>query len=163
MSLLRSIHLKWQNSAALCDAATGVPHDRVFTGRIPQTKQYRFPYVSILTTRGWQTGRTDKTRLSAAVVSFHIWVDDDDLEFAQTLADAIADEFADRCWPISDTASVLDVLDGGEAVAHQTTLPTVKAWEVIKMLTFIIERDRTDHYDDCCDDEYETSSDSTSL
>jgi len=163
VSLLRSIHTIWKNSASLCDATTGVPHERVFTGRIPQTKQYAFPYVSILVVGGGQTGRTDKTRYSRALMSFHIWVDDDDLEFAHELATVISDEYADNCWQIDSTSKVLDITDEGEPNAHQTTLPTTKAWEVVKLFTVFIERQRADQDNQCCVDAFDTSLGSTSL
>ena len=146
-SLLRSIGAMWNNNAALCAL---IPFNRVFTGRIPQTELYRFPYVSILATQGSQTHRTDKTRYSHGPVSFHIWVDDAQLELAETVAQAITDAYADRCWSLSDDAKVIDVLDLGEATAIQTDLPNVKAWEVIKLFIVCVQRARIDRTDECC-------------
>ncbi len=153
-SLLRSIHDIWESTPALTDM---VPHARVFSGRVPQTEMYRFPYVSILATQGGHNSRTDKSRYSHGPVSFHIWVDDSRLEFAETLAELITQTYTDRCWPLSDSAAVIDVLDEGEPTAHQTDLPSVKAWEVVKLFTVFIERLRVDHDDDCCTSQFTTS------
>jgi hypothetical protein len=123
----------------------------VFVGRIPQTEQYKFPYVSLLATTGVQTHRTDKTRYSIGPLSFHVWVDDSQLEFGEEVAQAITDAYADRCWIIDERAKVIDVLDEGEAEAHQTDLPNVKAWEVVKLFTVCIERLRVDRsLESCC-------------
>jgi hypothetical protein len=151
-SLLRSIGEIWRVTPDLYNL---IPFDRVFTGRIPQTELYRFPYVSILVTQGTSKGRSTKTRHSIGPVSFHIWVDDANLETAETVAEAIADAYADRCWLLGSSARVLDVIDSGEAMAHQTDMPNVKAWEVIKLFLVLIERDRADHDDDdCCTGEW---------
>jgi len=146
-SLLKSVAEIWEESTTLCAL---IPFNRVFTGRVPQTELYRFPYVSVIATQGRSTYRTDKTRGSHGPLSFHIWVDDARLETAETVADAITSAYADRCWNLSASARVIDVLDEGEPVAHQTDLPSVKAWEVVKLFTVCIERNRTDHGDDCC-------------
>ena len=164
-SLLRSIAGVWENNQTLCAL---LPFDRVFTGRVPGTELYRFPYVSIMAGQGSQYHRSDKNHLSFGPLSFHIWVDDARLEYAETVADAIMQVYADRCWPISDDARVIDVLDEGEPMAHQTDLPNVKAWEVVKLFTVCVERDRVDHSeeDGCCtssysDDQEESSSSSS--
>ena len=145
-SLLRTIGEIWENAEALCAL---VPFARVFTGRVPQTELYQFPYVSILSTVGSRTGRSDKARYSSGPVSFHIWVDDNALETGLTIANAITDAYADTCWIIGDTATILDVLDEGEPSAYQTQLPGIKAWEIVKLLTVHISRERVDS-DVCC-------------
>jgi hypothetical protein len=139
-SLLRSIGLKWKRSEALCQL---IPFGRVFTGRVPSTELYKFPYVSILSAQGSQTHRTDKSRYSHGPLSFHIWVDDAALEDALTVAEAISAEYADKCWSLGEGANVIDVLDEGEPMAHQTDLPNIKAWEVVKLFIVCIERLRT--------------------
>ena len=143
-SLLRSIADIWNGSAPLCAL---IPFAKVFTGRLPNVEGYPFPYVSIMATLGSQTDRTNKTRYSHGPVSFHIWVDDTQLEFGETVAQAITDVYADRRWDLGNGASVIDMLDEGEAMAHQTTLPTVKAWEVVKLFTACLCRNRVPHVD----------------
>ena len=149
-SLLRSIAERWRDNAVLIDPTTGVPFARVFTGRVPQTELYKFPYVSILVSQGYSRKRTDKTRYSHSPVTFHLWVDEDHLEFAETLAAKIADAYADTCWKLTETDKVIDFLDEGEPLVHQTNLPNVKAWEVVKLFTAVIERARVDRDAECC-------------
>jgi hypothetical protein len=149
MSLLKSVSDIWKNTPALYNK---VPFDRVFVGRVPSTKLYRFPYVEILASQGRQTYRTDKTRAGHGPLSFHIWVDDAELEFAESVALAITNSYADRCWALSSGARVLDCLDEGEPMARQTDMPNVKAWEVVKLFTVLVERDRPDREDECCND-----------
>ena len=146
MSLLKSISARWAADSTLC---AKIPFAKVFTGRVPQTQLYAFPYVSVLATGGAQTLRTDKTQYSHGPLSFHIWVDESKLEFGEETAELIANAFANRCWRIDDNAKVIDVLDEGEPLAIQTDLPTVKAWEVVKLLTVCIERTRVDPAE-CC-------------
>jgi hypothetical protein len=146
-SLLRSIWQLWENSEELCAL---VPSERVFTGRGPSTTEYRFPWVSILVTGGASTHRSDKSRLGVSHAMFSIWIDDAKLENGLQIAQAITDAYADRCWPLSETAKVLDVLDQGEPGVHQTDLPNVKAWNVTKQLVFHVERLRVDRSEECC-------------
>jgi len=140
-SLLRSIADRWSENATLCGL---VPFSRVCTVRITQTELYRFPYVSILTSTGSPLFRTDKTRASAGPVTFHVWVDDDHLEYALDVAAAITEAYADTCWSLGGGSKVFDVGDGGEPLSVQVDLPTVKAWEVVKVMTFYVERNRVD-------------------
>lgn len=158
-SLARSLGRRWEADATLCAL---IPYNRVFTGRVPQTELFDFPYVSILVSQGYSSYRSDKTRGSRGPVSFHIWVDDARLEqdgFA--VAEAIRNAFADKCWAISDDASVIDVLDGGEPDAKQVPIPGIKAWEVIQMFIFCVERARVDA-DECCPGSYTEDSSSSS-
>jgi hypothetical protein len=159
MSLISSIADIWENDAELTAL---IPFDRVFTGRVPQTELQRFPYVSILSPGGRQFRRSDKARHTFAPVFFHIWLDEDKLETGERVADKISDVYADRCWFLTPVAKVNDVLDEGEPSLRQPLMPTIKAWEVVKMLTFLIERARTAHDDECCSDG-SLSSDSCSL
>jgi hypothetical protein len=138
-SLVRSIGQIWEETPALCAL---VPYNRVFTGRIPATTHYPFPYVSILATSGVQTRRTDKTRYSSGPLTFHVWVDDAKLETGELIAATIVETYADRCWALSDTADVIDVRVSGEPAARQTLMPDVKAWEIIVACTVHIKRDR---------------------
>ena len=147
-SLLRTIGQIWDSTPALCAL---VASNRVFTGRIPQSELYRFPYVSIIATAGVQTHRTDKTRYSSGPLSFHIWVDDARLETGETIAQTIVDTYADRCWALSDTAQVIDVRASGEPVSRQTDLPAVKAWEIVVLFTVQIKRDRVTQGECCMD------------
>lgn len=150
-SLLRSVAVRWRENATLCAL---VPFASVFTGRVPQTELYDFPYVRISSTRGLPTLRSDKTQYNHVPLSFHIWVDEDELETGEEIAEAISDAFANTCWYLDATDKVIDVRDEGEPGAHQTDTPTIKAWEVIKMFTVCIERARVDT-DDCCLDTYD--------
>lgn len=159
-SLLRSIHRMWEANATLCGL---VPYERVYTGRIPQTEQYRFPYVSIMATQGSMLHRTDKSRYTRGPLSFHIWVDDARLEYAESVAEEITNAFADKCWDISLTDKVIDVLDDGEACAHQTDMPNVKAWEVIKLFHVVIERQRVDASQCCLDTSFTDTESSSSI
>lgn len=145
-SLLRSLSMIWRDSQDLCAL---VPYVRVYTGRVPQTELYKFPYVSILATQGSQLHRTDKTRYSSGPVTFHVWVDEDELETGERIAQAITDEYADRCWDLCGEGTVIDMLDEGEACAEQVDHATIKAWEVIKLFTAIIERPRVERTE-CC-------------
>jgi hypothetical protein len=155
-SLLRSIAEIWQGNEALCDL---VPFSRVYTGRVPSTELQAMPYVSVIAGQGVQIGRSDKSRISEGPVSFSIWVADEQLEFGLEIAQAIADAYADNCWPLSETAKVFDCLDGGEPMTHQTDLPDVKAWEIIKLFHLKIERARVDREGQCCDGYAATSED----
>ena len=146
-SLLKTVKEIWRDDATLCAL---IPWSRVFTGRIPSTELYAMPFVSISATAGRGTRRSDKSRLSHGPLSFSIWVDDAQLEFGEKVADAITDAYADRCWPLSARAQVFDVLDEGEPSAHQTDLPNIKAWEVVKLFTVCIERQRVDRSAECC-------------
>lgn len=148
MSLLSSIADIWEGSAVLCAL---IPFDRVFTGRVPQTQQYPLPYCSILVTQGRQFDRSSKARYMRAPLAFHIWVDDADLSTGEAIAHALEDEYAERCWTVDTDTYVIDVLDEGPACIHQTELPTVKAWEVVKLFSLVIQRDRVSHdADNCC-------------
>jgi hypothetical protein len=149
MSLLGSISKIWHDSTALCGK---VPFDRVYVGRGPGTQKYPMPSVFILASMGVMTHRTDKTRYSHGPVTFHVWVDDADLENGEAIAQAITDEYAERSWRIDDNAKVYDVLDGGEATAIQTDMASVKAWEVVKLLMMCVERNRVDRSEECGDD-----------
>jgi hypothetical protein len=146
-SLQKTIATAWQADSALCAL---VPFARFYTGRIPQTKTTQFPYVSLLVAAGISLYRTDKTRGTQSTVSFHVWVDDAHLEDGMTIAEAIGTMFADRILELSDTARIIDVLDGGEPTAQQVETPNVKAWEVIKLFFVHVERTRIDHQDDGC-------------
>jgi len=138
---------RWTADETLCAA---VPVANVFTGRIPQTELYDFPYVSIIYAGGRQTSRSDKTRITHGPVSFHIWVDEDDLETGMGIAEIISDRFEGRCWSLTDDDKVFDFLDEGEAMARQIDMPTKKAWEVVKLFTACIMRTITEHDDECC-------------
>lgn len=138
-SIERTVQMIWENDAVLCSL---IPFAQVFTGRIPKADANRFPYVSILFVPGRAYKRSSHSRLVTGVVSFHIWVDDADLEFGKTVAKAIADSYSDRAWALSSTDKVYDVEDMGEPLSHQTDLPSVKAWEVVKMFTVFIDRKR---------------------
>jgi len=144
-SLLRTIQLKWAEDSTL---EALIPVARVYTGRVPQTEIVNFPYVSVKAAQGGRRGRSDKKWYSFGPLSFHVWVEEDQLEFAHNVAEAISDCFADKCWNLSETGSVTDVLDEGEPMAHQTRLPAVRVWELVKLFTVYIERDRTDP--ECC-------------
>lgn len=146
MSLLAAIHQVWEESTAL---SALLPHERVFTGRIPSTKQIAMPYCAIVATSGWTSHRTDKTRYSKVPVSFHVWVTDNDLETGLTIAKAITDTYAETCFSIINDDKVIDVLDEGEPMVSQINYPTLKAWEVVQMFTFCLERQRVTH-DECC-------------
>lgn len=146
-SLQRTIAQKWSESTTLTAL---VPMTKFFVGRFPETTLYDFPYVSVLMGNGFATHRTDKTQINRVIISFHVWVDDYDLENGMEIAGVIGDVLSNRCWQMSDTAKVLDVMDLGEAVAHQVDTPTIKAWEVVKMLAFYVERQRITQTDDCC-------------
>jgi hypothetical protein len=154
-SLLKSVGAIWESTPALCAL---IPFSRVFTGRIPSTTQYKFPFVSILATQGSQNIRSDKTRYSHGPLSFHVWVDDAALEFGEVVAEEITKTYADRTWTLSSTAKVIDCLDEGEPTAHQTDLPNIKAWEVVKLFTVCLMRDRVDHSGEAYSGEDETYS-----
>jgi hypothetical protein len=147
MSLLKSIAEIWKNTGALTKL---VAFDRVFTGRIPQTEQYHFPYVSILLTGGRMVHRSSQARYSQQPLSFHIWVDDAALATGEAIEQAIADAYADRCWFVDDFTRVFDVLDEGPGIRHQTDLPSVKAWEIVKLFALCVECKRVDRTNECC-------------
>lgn len=159
MSLLSSIADIWENDTDLCAL---IPFNRVFTGRVPQTELQRFPYVSIIATSGRQFRRSDKARHTFSPVFFHIWVDEDRLEYGERVAETISNVYADRCWFLTASSKVNDVLDEGDPSVKQPPMPTIKAFEVVKLLTFLVERDRTTHSDECCSDG-SISSDSCSI
>jgi len=147
-SLLRYVAEIWNGSATL---KALVPFANVFTGRVPQTELYDFPYVSVVSGPGAWVRRTDKARYSNATLTFHIWVDANQLEQGHRIAEAIADAYADRCWQLGPNNFVRDVLDEGEPIAHQVSRPGVKIWEVVKMFTVCLERARADHTSECCE------------
>jgi hypothetical protein len=140
-SIARAISRVWEDNALLCSL---VPFSRVFTGRAPQTQQYKFPYVTILATHGKQVLRSDKTMQFWQMVGIDVWVDDARLALGETIAEAITDAYANTCFQIDDVSKVMDVIDGGPPVQVQIDLPTVKAWQVCKTLDFRIERLRAD-------------------
>ena len=145
-SLLSSVATIWQNNTMLCAL---VPYDHVYAGRIPSTRLYRFPYVSIVALGGVQYLRTGASTYSYSPLSFHIWVDEDKLEFAEYLADKIADVYANTDWALSTVAKVIDVREEGDGMAHQTDLPSVKAWELVKMFSVFVEHKRVDNSSTC--------------
>jgi len=156
MGLLKSIAEIWRTNGPLC---ASIPFDRVFTGRLGGTELYRFPYCSIAIGSGWRVYRSDKTDVSHVVASFSIWLDDARLHLGELIQDAIYAAYANTCWTVREGYKVMDVLDMGEGQPKQTTLPAVKAWNVINLKTLVIERQRTDT-DVCCDSasEFEPSS-----
>ena len=148
-SLSHSIVERWEYSTALCKL---IPWQRVFAGRIPQTELYKFPYVSVLCVAGGPRAITDKSIYTTGPVSFHIWVDDARLEFGYDVAEAIRAVFANQCWSLGDGSKVITCLDEGEPDAHQTDLPAVHAWEVVKLVTVCLERPRAASTGGCCDE-----------
>ena len=159
-NLLKSIADIWKRTS---DTQNLVPVDKVYTGRLPGTKErYDFPYVSVLSTRGTLRYRTDKTRGYHQQVLFSVWVDDSKLASGIAIANAITDTFSELTYEIDDMERVIDVLDEGPYRTIQTTMPAVKAWEVVKLMTFCTERLRTDgDRNDCDDSEIGASSTST--
>jgi hypothetical protein len=151
MGLLKSIAEIWAQDTAL---SALMPVARVFTGRVPQTDQYKFPYVSILKTTATPVQRSDKAQRSFVTVSFHIWLDDSNLGIGEEIAIAIENCFPERSWSYGDSRYVIDVLDEGPAIETQVDLATYKAWEVIKLVTLVIERPRVQH--EQCDDPHES-------
>jgi hypothetical protein len=143
-TFLQSIADRWQASTELTAL---MPLARVFTGRIPTTEEYRMPYVSIAQGASRSLYRTDKTQSYAVSIAFHIWVDDADIATAERIEAALTAAYAEGGWSY-DTGfgqgQVLDIVDQGPAVKNQINRPTYKAWQAIKNLTFIIERERVD-------------------
>lgn len=155
MGLLATLANIWKNSERLCSY---VDFSRVYTGRIPGTELVRFPYVSMMTTAGWQTCRTDKTMYSRVPLTFHVWADDAKLAFAEEVGSVISDVYANTCWEVSDAEKIIDILDGGPGIPRQTNVATVKAWEIVQILTVCLERERAPHTGmNCCDELGSTS------
>jgi hypothetical protein len=139
MNLERSIALRWEESTALNRA---LPVDRFFSGRVPTTEEYKFPYCSLIVTRGSRGPRTDKGQYPRLTVSFHVWVDDSREAEGLDIANKIGEVFADQLWTLDEEWAVLDVLDEGRAIPHQTNVSTFKTWEIIKLFTFVLARRR---------------------
>lgn len=157
-SLAKSVAAVWENDTTLCGL---VPFARVFTGRVPQTSLYKFPYVTIFATSGTSRYRSDKTLVSSHLLKMNIWVDGDKLSLGETIGDAITDSYANRCWQIDPVSKVMDMLDGGPGIPMQLDIANIKAWRVTKVFNLIYERLRMPHAP-CCDgstsDTGETSS-----
>ncbi len=140
-SIARAIARVWQHSQALCAA---VPFERVFTGRVPSTQQYNFPYVSILVSSGKQTLRTSVAQYYWQLVAIDIWVGDYNMAEGEGIAQLASDAYANQAFRIDARSKVIDVLDGGPPVPTQVDTPTVKAWLLSQTMDFYIERLRAD-------------------
>ena len=138
--LLKSIGDIWEDSEDLCDL---IPFDRVFVGLVPTTEEYKMPYVSLITSGARRRYRTDKTDGSTLTVSFHIWVDDADLDRGESTAKQVRETYANHDWTFTG-GTVIDVLDEGPFTTHQVNQPNYRAWEVMKVLTFCVEMPRVD-------------------
>ena len=140
MSFLASFANIWRDSTALCAL---VPFDRVFTGRVPGTEYYKFPYINIQEAGPTRRYRSDKSQGYYISMSFHIWVDDSRLSTGEQIECAIAKAYAENAWTIDGDYKVIDVLDEGPAQKHQINESSYKAWEIIKLLTVCLERARS--------------------
>ena len=162
-SLLASIAKRWEQDEELCEL---IPYRRVFTGRVPGTESYagarknltpmEFPYCSILTSQGWHIARTSAGDISKQRLTFSIWLNDATLHLGEIIQDNLYRVYANQAWVVEPQSAdiacraglpslaVLDCLDGGEGGPRQTTIATVKAWEVTKTFVLEIERQRQD-------------------
>jgi len=146
VNLSESITKRWAASQTLCDL---IPYGRVFTGRIPSTEIKRFPYMRIVTANASSGIRTNKAQFPRVTVGFHCWLDPTDLARGQMIQNAVADFFANTCWQLDSGYFVRDVLDLGPPIEHQIDTPGIRAWEVAKIFTFVLERRRVDT-GSCC-------------
>lgn len=138
--LLRAFAQIWADSADACDM---VPFERFVTGRIPDTKEFPFPYMSVIAGGGRPAFRSDRAQDSLRIVSVHIWVDGDKEEDGETIAEKIRRLYCGSgfCY---NYGQVYDILDGGPPLPHQGSDPTYDSWEVVKLLTLCIEQPRKD-------------------
>ena len=160
--LLGSIAARWEKDAGLC---RWIPFNRVYTGRVPGTESYagtwknltpmEFPYCSILTSPGWSVARSDKSDLSKQRVTFSLWLNDATLHLGEIIQDNLYRVYANQAWVVEPQSAdiacrglpkmqVIDCLDRGEGGPKQTTIATVKAWEVTRTFVLEIERQRQD-------------------
>ncbi len=139
--IAESIAVVWKNTPALCAL---VPYDRIFTGRVPETEVYNFPYITIRVTSGREALRTDETMQFWHLVGIDVWVDGDKLSDAETISNAITDAYANQCWKIDSVSKVIDVIDDGPGVPQQLDKPNVKAWWIAHDMNMRIERQRAE-------------------
>ena len=151
--LLWSIAKRWKEDPALCGL---IRFNRVYTGRVPGTELTRFPYCSILTSPGWSVRRSDKSDVSKQRVTFSLWLDDATLHLGELIEDELYRVYANQSWIVERESAnipcrgrmpkmqVLDCLDRGEGGPKQTTIATVKAWEVQRTFVLVIQRQRQD-------------------
>lgn len=138
--LLRSIALRWANSP---QAVAYVPSERFLTGRIPNTGDYPFPFVSVIPGSGTTRYRSDKYEGLSRLISLHIFVDADKLEEGEKIAEIARRVYANQRWTY-DAGQVIDVIDGGPPNAHQIEDATFQAWELVKLFSLRLEQSRVD-------------------
>jgi hypothetical protein len=140
IGLLASFSNRWRDRL---DACALVPFQDVFTGRVPNTVDYPFPYMSIITGGGFRVYRSDKFEGVLRPISIHIWTDPTNLELGEEIAEMARVIYANQAW-VYDFGRVIDVLDGGPQNCHQINDPTFQAWEVVKTFILCIELPRVD-------------------
>lgn len=140
IGLLASFAYRWRDST---EAIALIPFQDVFTGRVPNTEGYPFPYMSIIAGGGRQVYRSDKWQGLRRAVSVHIWTDPAELEQGEEIAEMVRKLYANQAW-LYDNGRVIDVLDGGPPNCHQINDPTFQAWEIVRALTLCIEQPRVD-------------------
>jgi len=138
--MLLTFAQRWQASAEACLL---VPFRDVFTGRVPHTEGYPFPYMSILPASGRLHARSDRAEFLRRTLTVHVWVDPAKLEEGETIQEMVRRIWANQAWSY-DYGRVIDVLDGG-LNAHELNEPTFQAWELVRLLTLCYEHPRVDN------------------
>ena len=95
--IAESIAVSRKNTPALCALSRYHP---IFTGRVPETEVYNFPYITIRVNPCREALRTDETMQFWHLVGIDVWVDGDKLSDAETISNAITDAYANQCWNI---------------------------------------------------------------
>lgn len=138
LGLITSVAERW---LLFPQALEAIPYKDFFTGRIPDIKNRPFPYMSLVPGPSYRTYRSDKWVGSRRIVSFHIWVDEDQLNRGEEIAEVVQFVYANRAWGYG-YGRVIDVLDNGPPNSHQIHEASFKSWEVVQMLTLCIEQPR---------------------
>ena len=138
-NIAESIAEVWKNTPALCAL---VPYDRVFTGRVPGSDLYKFPYVTIDVGDSQEALRTDKATQFWHMVSIGIWVREEKLAEGETISNAITDAYANQRWQIDAVSKVIDVTDDGPGPPRHLDYSHVKAWWISHTIDLRIEHQR---------------------
>jgi hypothetical protein len=141
-TLLKSIGRMWAADVALSNL---VPGERVVTGRIPSTTEFPLPYCSIMEAGGNRRQRTNVNQYDLVPVTFSVWLPAAHLALGESIDAAISDCYANKDWRYK-YGRVMDVLDDGPAAKNQVQRAEYQCWEVVKVMSLIVQRTRADRY-----------------
>lgn len=142
---LKSFAARWSASP---QAVAIVPFDRFVTGRIPAAGEVSPPYISMTVTGGRFLYRSDKTETFSRIVRLSIYVDGDQLETGEEVAEIARRIYHSQSWSYN-FGRVTDVIPIGPPMAKQVPEGTFQAWELTKLLSVRIEQRRVDSQTEC--------------